>query len=218
MPPGLKPVVRPCKMGGQRHSTMRQTAPLSALDPARRLRRGMRIGHALRRRLVATLALVAYLSGSLGLAAPTTISGSVDHILARPAGCACPDDAIRAGTCCCSGKALARPCCARHSGDPGLKQQVRDANDSDSAPAPHAGRNCCRHESSPRPTGPQFNSCSCGHSGPDQYLLCGDPRLFADPVRFQFIPDLAAVSPTSLRRPARAAHEPPTPPPRSIGG
>jgi hypothetical protein len=152
------------------------------------------------------LALAAYLFGSLGMTAPAAVL-SGGNPGTRLAGCACPDADVRTGLCCCSGKAIARPCCASRRSQPETEQREHG----------RAGSCCSKQDSGDEP-GLRFTSCPCGHSGPDQYLLCGDPRLTADPVQFRLqseYSDIAAAADTDRER---IALRPPTPPPRSIGG
>lgn len=218
MTAGLNPVARPCRMGGTGpRQSMWHSARLSVTATARLLRRSIRRAMTVRRRAIAAVALLAYLSGSLGLAAPAAPHVS-DRPALQPPGCACPDQAIRAGTCCCSVTVVPRPCCAQRMADSERKQAVREPGTIGSSHESDSRGSCCARETPRQPAHPQFNSCHCGHGGPDQYLLCGDPRLSADRVRFRFMPDSSKVTTSAHWEAARSAHEPPTPPPRSIGG
>ena len=160
------------------------------------------------RRCAGMLALAAYLFGSAGLAAPAAVSIVVQSGDARPARCSCPDADVRSGSCCCTGKVVARTCCTNR-----LAPAASEPSESS-----RSGSACCAKHDSNDDAGLRLTSCPCGPTGPDQYLLCGDPRLSTDPIHFQPQPDLSAIATAPNSDRGRLTHEPPTPPPRSIGG
>lgn len=169
-------------------------------------RRVLRAGAHLRRRWVGLLALAAYLLGSLGVTRP-----GIPLTQTVTAGCCCPSADVQTGVCCCSGKVKLGACCSQTAAAPRSDDEKASAG-----PAGHdrPSSSCCSKPTGDDSVGLQFTACPCGPGAPDQFLLCGDPRLPVPGVTVSIAEEASRLPATSAAQCNAPAHEPPTPPPR----